>query len=83
MSEEWLRASEEWWRMPEGDDDSEYVVFRLGYPREPAPLEYMEVNRWDEYVKGVPDTKCVELSRGHTKAEAKNLTMLANSGEEK
>ncbi len=68
--------SEAW--MHEGADDTEYVVYRTGYPREPAPLEYLPAKQWDNYIKGVPDTRCVEVSRGHTIVEAINLTKLAN-----
>lgn len=72
MDEEWLH---------EGADDTEFVVYRTGYPN--GPLEYLPAMQWDNYVKGVPNTRCLEISRGHTITEAVNLTMLANSGDEK
>ena len=68
--------------MYEGADDTEYVVYRTGYPQEPAPLGYLPARQWDNYIKGVLDTKCVEISRGHTLSEAINLTKLANEGED-
>ena len=70
MTEEWMHA---------GADDTEYVVYRTGF----ETLEYLPARQWDNYIKGVPDTKCLEISRGHTITEAINLTMLANSGDEK
>ena len=59
-------------------DDTEYVVYRTGFPS--GSLEYIKGRDWDDYVKGVPDHKCEFISRGHTRVDAINLTMLANEG---
>ena len=76
-----MNGEAEWWEMAE-TEDAEYVVYRTGYPRVPAPLEYLEAKKWDAYVQGVPDNKCEFISRGHTLTEAINLTKLANEGNE-
>lgn len=64
------------------NDDTEYVVYRTGYPKTPKPVEYIEGKRWDLYLHQTPETKCVFISRGHTLVEAINLTKLANEGAE-
>lgn len=74
-------SEKKWYGMP-SPEDAEYVVYRTGYPRSSAPLEYLEANRWDVYIEETPDTKCVFISRGHTLVEAINLTKLANEGVE-
>lgn len=58
--------------------DRKFVVYRTGYPNETPPLEYIEQDKWDNYLLGTPETRCVEISRGHTITEAINLTELAN-----
>lgn len=70
MSDGWMYA---------GEDDTEYVVYRTGFPS--GALEYLKETQWDNYVIGVPDHRCEFISRGHTLTEAINLTKLANEGE--
>lgn len=52
-----------------------YVVYRTVLD----DLDYLHERQWDGWCNGEPERMVREVSRGHTRVEAINLTMLANN----
>lgn len=56
------------------EGEAEWMVIRL----RDGELYDIEVRQWEAYLNRRPDTTAVELTRGLTKTDAMNLTMLGN-----